>query len=121
MIKSSSALRWAALASSLALAGCVTPGGMVSTGTSATAATAIKVVQGPLEALDGATGGATALFINAPQFPTPPDTRCAFGYTVVKNASTGANWTFGTSNWNATGITLAHQDLMTLPGRPQVA
>lgn len=39
MIKSSSALRWAALASSLALAGCVTPGGMVSTGTSNTAAT----------------------------------------------------------------------------------
>ena len=33
-------LRWAALATSLALAGCVTPGGgMVSTGTSATAAT----------------------------------------------------------------------------------
>ena len=81
-----------------------------------TAATAVKVAQGSVEALD-----ASGAFINAPQFPTPPDTRCAFGYTVVKNASTGANWTFGTSNWNATGITLAHQDLMTLPGRPQVA
>jgi len=39
MIKSTSTFRWAALASSIALAGCVTPGGMVSTGTSATAAT----------------------------------------------------------------------------------
>ena len=48
MIKSSSALRWAALTSSLALAGCVTPGGMVSTGTSATAATG------------GAAGGTSA-------------------------------------------------------------
>lgn len=39
MIKSTSAFRWAALASSIALVGCVTPGGMVSTSTSATAAT----------------------------------------------------------------------------------
>ena len=37
----STSLRWAALAASLALAGCVTPGagGLVSTGNSATAAT----------------------------------------------------------------------------------
>lgn len=41
MIPSSTSLRWAALAASLALAGCVTPGagGLVSTGNSATAAT----------------------------------------------------------------------------------
>jgi hypothetical protein len=37
MNKTSTSLRWAALAASLALAGCVTPGGTVSTGTSATA------------------------------------------------------------------------------------
>ncbi|MGI9216733.1 MAG: hypothetical protein ACR2JA_07000 [Hydrogenophaga sp.] len=35
---SSTSLRWAALAATVALAGCVTPGGTVSTGTSATAA-----------------------------------------------------------------------------------
>ncbi len=35
---SSTSLRWAALAATLTLAGCVTPGGTVSTGTSATAA-----------------------------------------------------------------------------------
>ena len=41
MIPSSTSLRWAALAASLVLAGCVTPGGggLVSTGNSATAAT----------------------------------------------------------------------------------
>ncbi|MBB1074602.1 hypothetical protein HUU62_09295 [Rhodoferax sp. 4810] len=39
MKMSTPSLRWAALAASLALAGCVTPGGTVSTGTSATAAT----------------------------------------------------------------------------------
>lgn len=37
MNTSSISLRWAALAATLALAGCVTPGGTVSTGTSATA------------------------------------------------------------------------------------
>jgi hypothetical protein len=42
-------------------------------------------------------------------------------YIVVKNGSTGSNWTFGTSNWNATGITLGIQDVMTLTGRPQVS
>lgn len=81
-----------------------------------TAATAVRVAQGSVEALD--TSGA---FINAPQLPTPPDNRCAFAYTVVRNGATGSNWVFGTSNWNATGITVAHQDLMTLPGRPQVS
>lgn len=37
MNKTSTSMHWAALAASLALAGCVTPGGTVSTGTSATA------------------------------------------------------------------------------------
>jgi hypothetical protein len=85
-------------------------------GSSTTAATAIKVCQGTEEALD-----ALGAFINAPQFPGIPDTLAPFAYTVVKNGSTGSAWTFGTSNWNATGITLAHQDVMTLPARPQVS
>ena len=85
-------------------------------GSSTTAATAIKVCQGSEESLD-----ASGNFIKAPDFPGIPDTLCPFAYTVVKNGSTGSAWTFGTSNWNATGITLAHQDVMTLPGRPQVS
>jgi hypothetical protein len=85
-------------------------------GSSTTAATAIKVCQGAIVALD-----ASGAFISAPQFPTIPDTLCPFGYSVMKLGSTGSAWTFGTSNWNATGMTVTHQDVMTLPGRPQIA
>ncbi len=85
-------------------------------GSSTTAATAIKVAQGSVVALDEAGN-----FLSAPQFPTIPDTLAPFAYTTVKNGSTGSAWTFGTSNWNAAGITLAHQNVMTLPGRPQVS
>ncbi len=85
-------------------------------GSSTTAATAIKVAQGSVELLDVSSN-----FLKAPDFPGLSDTLAPFAYTVVKNGSTGSAWTFGTSNWNATGITLAHQDVMTLPGRPQVS
>ena len=85
-------------------------------GSSTTAATAIKVVQGSVESLD-----VSGNFLKAPDFANIPDALCPFAYSIVRNGSTGSNWTFGTSNWNATGITLAHQDVMTLPGRPQVA
>ena len=85
-------------------------------GSSTTAATAIKVVQGSVESLD-----VSGTFLKAPDFANIPDTLCPFAYSIVRNGSTGSAWTFGTSNWNATGITLAHQDVMTLPGRPQVA
>lgn len=87
-------------------------------GSSTTAATAIKVAQGTVTSLDAAGN-----FLTAPQFPALADTLCPFSYTVVKNGSTGSAWTFGTSNWNATGITgvTTPQDVMTLPGRPQVS
>ena len=53
MSKITTTLRWTALASTLALAGCVTPGGgIVSTGTNATAST-------------GAAGGATSVNANS--------------------------------------------------------
>lgn len=85
-------------------------------GSSTTAATAIKVVQGTVEALD--TSGN---FMKAPDFSNIPDTLCPFAYSIVRAGSTASAWTFGTSNWNATGITVAHQDVMSLPGRPQVS
>lgn len=80
------------------------------------AATGVRVAQGSVEALDAAGN-----FLKAPDFPGVSDDLAPFAYTIVRNGSTGSAWTFGTSNWNATGITLAHQDVMTLPGRPQVA
>ena len=87
-------------------------------GTSTTAATAIKVVQGAQQALD-----ASGNFVNAPQFPAIPDTLCPFAYLVTKVGSTGAAWTFGASNLAGppTGVTHTFVDIMTLPGRPQVS
>jgi hypothetical protein len=85
---------------------------------SATAVAGIKVVLGPMAPLD-ASGNFS---VNAPGMPVIPDTLCPFGYTIHKNGATGSNWTFGTSQWNATGMTTSTpQDLMTMPGRPQVA
>lgn len=77
----------------------------------------LKVVQGPLQALD-----VSGSFILAPQFGPVPDTVCPIGYIVIKVGSTGSNWTFGSSNLSgATGLTYTFVDVMTLPDRPQVS
>ena len=86
-------------------------------GSSTTAATAIKVVQGAIEALDPVSGA----FIRAPMVPVVPDNFTAFGYAVIKGATNSAAFAFGTSLWNATGITVTPVDIMTLPGRPQLS
>ena len=75
----------------------------------------VSCYKGSTEALD-----ASGAFINAPQFPSIPNDICPFAYTVLKGGSTlSGTWTFGSSNWNATGLTVAHVNLMTLPSRPQ--
>ena len=76
------------------------------------------VVQGSIEKLDPAN----ASFVVAPQLPSLPETLTAIGYVVVKGATTSAAFTFGTSNWNATGITIAGPvDVCVLPAAPQIA
>ena len=87
------------------------------------AATGIRVVQGPIEVLDGTLAGASASFINAPQFPVVPDNLCAFAYVVTKVGASGAAWTFGVSNLAGPPANTLHTfvDIMTIPGRPQVA
>ena len=93
-------------------------------GSSTTAATAIKVVQGSITDLDGSSAdGAVAKFIVAPQFPVIPRTLCPFAYVIVKVGSGGAAWTFGASNLAGppSNVGIAFQDVMTLPGNPQVA
>lgn len=92
-------------------------------GTSATAATAIKVVQGSLYDLDGATDGATALFLTPPNFPYVPDTLCPFAYLVTKVGASGSTWTFGTSNLTGPPSNVLHTfvDVTVLPDRPQVS
>lgn len=66
------------------------------------AAGATKVCQGPVVNYADTTAGSTLL-----QFPQIPDTVTPFAYAVVKlTSATAASWTFGTGNWNATGITI---------------
>jgi hypothetical protein len=77
----------------------------------------VKVYQGDEEALS-----ASGSFNRAPEFPALPDTVAPFAYSVHKAGSTtSGTWTFGSSNWNATGVTHAVQDVMELPSRPQVS
>lgn len=84
---------------------------------------AIKVSQGPLQALDGAADGANAKFLLAPQFPIVPDTVCPLGYIVTKVGNSGSAWTFGSSNLAGPPSNVLHTfvDVLTLPDRPQVA
>jgi hypothetical protein len=57
-----------------------------------------------------------------PAFPSVPDHLTAFAYSHHKAGSTAVGtWTFGVSNWNATGLTHTSQDVITLPSRPQAA
>lgn len=78
---------------------------------------AVKVVKGSTEVLD-----ASGKFTQAPQFPTLPDTLVPFAYTLHKaDSTTSGTWTFGSSNWNATGMTHVVVDLMTLPARSQAS
>lgn len=81
----------------------------------ATAANAIKIYQGQVVAVDPVTGK----FPIAPQFPVIPDTSTPFAYAVVKGATNSAAFAFGTSLWDATGITVSAVDVFTLPDRPQ--
>lgn len=86
----------------------------------------VKVIQGQITALD-----ASGNFITAPQFGgLGPDGSgstdndfCPIGYIIVKLGSTAvATWTFGTNNLSAvTGVTYVFQDVITLPGRPQIS
>lgn len=83
----------------------------------ASASVDAKCMMGSIEDLDSAGN-----FKNRPQFPPVPDTITPFAYSVLKAGSTLASeWNFGTDNWNATGMTVAHVNILTLPNRPQVA
>lgn len=94
-------------------------------GSSTTAATAIKVVQGGISALNNANDdGSSAVnqFVNAPNFPVVPDTLAPFAYLVVKVGTGGTAFTYGSSNLSGVSkVGYAWQDIATMPARPQVA
>lgn len=81
-----------------------------------TAAGAIAVRQGSVEDLDDA-----GVVSKRPQFPAVGDDFLPFGYGVIVNGSTGSAWTFGASNWTATGIVDTFTDIGTMPPRPVAA
>lgn len=73
----------------------------------------IKAVQGPTVVLDAA-----GVYQSAAEFPEIPTTLCPFAFIKCKNGSTGSAWTFGTSNWNATGMTATPVSIGMIPDRP---
>jgi len=83
------------------------------------AAGTTQIAQGTIEDLDTAGN-----FINAPQFPSIPDTMMPFSYQVLKagvTASATVKLVPGVDAWAATGYTNAIVPIATLPVRPQVA
>lgn len=60
----------------------------------------VRVCMGPAILTADLTAEAKAL-----HFPSIPDTMCPFAYFTVKHANATA-FQLGTSNWNATGVTL---------------
>jgi hypothetical protein len=77
----------------------------------------VKVVAGPIVDLDSAGG-----YVLAPEFPSIPDSLTPFAYTLHKAGSTlSGTFTFGTSNWNTTGMTHTVVDVLMLPTRPQTS
>ena len=87
------------------------------------AASAIKVVQGPLSGANSVDDSGN--WINPPQFPAIPDTLTPISYSVVRAASTAsaAGWLLGTNNFaSVTGITVATAvDIALLPATPQTS
>lgn len=92
--------------------GCVLVWSMIADGT-------VKLHQSAIKSLDSSNAFAEPDGI--PDFPDIDlNTYCPFAYMVLKNGSTGSTFTIGSSNWNATGMVLAIQDvLFGLPDRPQ--
>jgi hypothetical protein len=76
----------------------------------------VKVIAGDIVDWNGTA------FDVAPSFPSIPDDFVPFAYHIVKGASTvSGTWTWGSSNWNATGITSTIVNVAVLPSRPQTS
>jgi hypothetical protein len=90
----------------------------------------LRAIQGQVTPLDTVTEPGN--FLTAPQFGalgpsgsgSTDEDFCPISYMIVQAGSTASNttgWTFGSSNWNATGITITIQDVCGLPDRPQTS
>ena len=79
------------------------------------AAGTVSVAQGPI--VDGDLNDDTLPANAFPTYPAVPDGRVPFAVQRVQRHSTGAAWTFGTSNWNATAIKDVIANVSHLPNR----
>lgn len=85
------------------------------------AAGTIKVAQGSIEDTEVGVTTTPGAIIRGPQFPTLPDDFCPCAYTLIQTAPSASAWTFGSSAWDATGVTDTWKNISVLPDRPQVA
>lgn len=78
-----------------------------------------KVIAGPVASLDEDTDD--FLEGKAPQFPNIDfGTYCPFAYTIMRADDTlSGTFTFGSSNWNTSGMAFEVVDIGILPHRPQ--
>lgn len=82
----------------------------------------IQACQGSIEATEVGVTTTAGAFIRAPQFPALPDDFMVLGYCLVRTAPSASNWTFGTDNWAATGVTTTEfVQCGVLPSRPQTS
>jgi hypothetical protein len=81
----------------------------------------VKLMQGSVTEVNGGVTTTAGSFDVYPQFPVIPDDVCPFAYTIVKTAPSASAWTIGTSNWNASGVSVAHVNISQLPDRPQAS
>lgn len=74
----------------------------------------VKVAQGPVVRVDP---DYDVRAVN-PQYPAIPAGYCPFGLQLIQTAGNSSPWIFGTSNWNAAGVTTLTLNLFCLPQRP---
>lgn len=68
----------------------------------------VSLYQGDIDDVDGDTDVAKTL----PNWPSIPNSICPFAYTIVQTTGAASDFTIGTSNWNATGVTATHTNLI---------
>jgi hypothetical protein len=86
------------------------------------AAGTIQMCQGSIENTQIGVTTTAGDFIRAPQFPSLPDDFMVFGYLLARTAPSASDWTPGTSDWAATGVTCTEfVQCGVLPDRPQVS
>lgn len=86
------------------------------------AAGTVLMAQGSIEDTEPGVTTTAGSFIKAPQFPTLPDDFMVWGYALVRTAPSASDYTPGTSEWAATGVTASEfVQCGVLPNRPQAS